>query len=105
MDFGLMVLGAGIAAAGYFIGEGLKNFKNPTSSSTDDIMKLIRDEPVLVKQEELHTYIGISKRDTESLLEKYQDIPRIELDNKTYVPYKQVMEWMEQKENFTRNTL
>ncbi|MBB6451187.1 hypothetical protein HNR44_003181 [Geomicrobium halophilum] len=34
MDFSLTLLALSIAAAGYFIGNGLKNFKNPNAEDS-----------------------------------------------------------------------
>ncbi len=48
MEASLFWVGAGLAALGYFIGEGLKNFKNPKSSYDE--------YPVLMKENQLHAY-------------------------------------------------
>ncbi len=46
-----IITGIGIALAGYFIGDGLKNFKSPDPHEHTD--------HILIKEKDLHFYIGI----------------------------------------------
>lgn len=86
-------LGAGIALAGYFIGNGLKNFKNPQSSAFEAFFNE-EDEHELVKENDLHLFIGISKEDAKALLQAYPDIPHLTVNGKTYYPKGQLREWL-----------
>jgi hypothetical protein len=60
---------------GYFIGDGLKNFKNPKGSSSR--------YPTLIKENELYLYLGLSKEEVKELLSEYPEIPKIELKGTT----------------------
>ncbi|WP_407272805.1 DNA-binding protein [Radiobacillus sp. PE A8.2] len=96
MDFNFFWFAIGLAAMGYFIGEGLKNFGNADSKSllnfdVDD------NEPWLIKEKDLHWNIDIDKADIPAFLEKYPDIPMVELNGQRYFPKKQLMEWLENK--------
>lgn len=59
----LMWIGIGLAALGYFISDGLKNFKNPKGSYSD--------YPTLIKESDLHYHLGLSKAEVKELLEKF----------------------------------
>lgn len=82
-------LAAGLAALGYFIGDGLKNFKNPKASSSG--------YPSLIKEKDLHIYLGLHKEEVKDLLDKYPDAPRVELLQTTYYPYQLFIEWLSSK--------
>ncbi|MEC1262953.1 DNA-binding protein [Bacillus swezeyi] len=86
METGFFWLGLGLAALGYFIGDGLKNFKNPKGN--------VAGYPHLIKERDLQYYLGLSKEETKEMLHKYPDIPKIELKGTTYYPYQHLMEWM-----------
>nr|MDH3162656.1 DNA-binding protein [Bacillus licheniformis] len=87
MEMNLFWIGLGLAALGYFIGDGLKNFKNPKG--------IYSGYPYLIKEDDLHYYLGLSKVETKEMsLRKYPDIPKIELNGTTYYPYQQLMDWM-----------
>ncbi|MFD1361216.1 DNA-binding protein [Lentibacillus salinarum] len=92
MDFTLLALG--IAAAGYFIGDGLKNFKNPRAI---DSMESIfgNDDHELIKHSDVHYFMGVSKKDAEMLLRDYPDVPHIKLNGEVYYPRKKLREWLE----------
>ncbi|MCM3731889.1 DNA-binding protein [Fictibacillus nanhaiensis] len=92
MEISLLWVGLGLAALGYFIGEGLKHFKNPGNS--------FADYPVLIKETDLHNYVGLKLNEVEELLRKYPDIPSIELKGTRYYQYHHVYEWLSAKENF-----
>lgn len=91
MDF--LFLALGIAAAGYFIGKGLENFKSP--STTESINNLFWDDHELIKHNNIHYFMGVSKKDAEKLLEDYPDVPHIKLNGEIYYPRKKLREWLE----------
>ncbi|MFE8700779.1 DNA-binding protein [Cytobacillus sp. FJAT-54145] len=86
MEISLFWIGAGLAALGYFIGDGLKNFKNPKASSSE--------YPTLIKESDLHHYLGLKKDEVDELLSKYPDAPKVELRGTRYYPYQPFLEWM-----------
>ncbi|WP_088361968.1 DNA-binding protein [Bacillus cereus] len=88
----LFWVGIGLLFLGYFIGEGLKNFKNPDSSDTF----MGAGNKKLIREEDLHSVLGISKADMKEMLEKYPDLPKIELKNVNYYQYGKVMEWLKE---------
>jgi hypothetical protein len=94
MDISFFWVGAGLAALGYFIGDGLKNFKNPEGSNSA--------YPTLIKERDLHIYIGLSKDEVNDLLAKYPGAPRIELKGTTYYPYQQFLEWLSSNDIFKK---
>lgn len=53
VEMNLFWIGLGLAALGYFIGDGLKNFKNPKG--------IYSGYPYLIKEDDLHYYLGLSK--------------------------------------------
>ncbi|MFD2760665.1 DNA-binding protein [Lentibacillus juripiscarius] len=91
MDFTLLALG--IAAAGYFVGEGLKNFQNPRAI---DSMESIfgNDEHELIKHSDVHHFMGVSKKDAEMLLRDYPNVPHIKLNGEVYYPKQRLREWL-----------
>ncbi|WP_153734943.1 DNA-binding protein [Aquibacillus halophilus] len=89
-------IAAGLAAFGYFIGEGLKNFAQPETS----LWKDDEEHPQFIKQKDLHRYLAIDKQDVEAFLQKYPDLPSTELNSNTYFPYKKLLEWLAKKEDF-----
>ncbi|MFC7395246.1 DNA-binding protein [Scopulibacillus cellulosilyticus] len=80
----------GIALAGYFIGDGLKNFKNPNAKEAFDL----GNEPELIRDSNVHHYLGISKEDAKVLVQEFPDIPHITLNNKIYFPKTKLQEWL-----------
>lgn len=93
MDLDLMWIALGIAAFGYFISDGLKNFKNPSASNVVDM--LTNDENhQLIKQSDLHWYIGVSKEDAKKLIEEYPDVPHMSLNGQIYYPKEQLRQWL-----------
>jgi len=86
MDISFFWIGAGLAALGYFIGDGLKNFKNPKASSSG--------YPTLIKEKGLYIYLGLSKEEVKELLSKYPNAPKVELKGTTYYPYQNLLEWL-----------
>ncbi|RCW76939.1 DNA-binding protein [Saliterribacillus persicus] len=96
MEFDFFWIAIGLAAAGYFIGEGLKHFKNPEADSILDEFDDEDDEFELIKEKYLHYYIGIAKEDIKAFTEKYPDIPHITVNNNKYYPKEKLRKWMEQ---------
>ncbi|MEH7238737.1 DNA-binding protein [Bacillus sp. JJ1562] len=91
MDF--LFLGIGIAAAGYFIGEGLKNFKNPEAKG---VMDKLDDEDLyeLIKEKDIYYHIGVSKEDAKELIKEHPDIPHIVLNGTVYYPKSKLKQWL-----------
>ncbi len=89
----LMWIGLGLVGAAFFIGEGLKNFKNPNGRSLMDSLDS-SDTDNFIKEDQIHHYIGVSKEDAKALLQEYPDIPHIRLNGNIYYPRKKVMKWM-----------
>lgn len=92
LDFIWMALG--IAAAGYFIGNGLKNFKNPDAKDGLSDFFEDDDEHELVKEKNVHYIIGISKEDARALIEEYPDIPHVIINDNVYYPKGKLREWL-----------
>ena len=67
LEIELIALAIGIAAAGYFIGDGLKNFKNPQAKSLMDSLDE-EDEHELMNENNVHYFMGISKEDAKTWL-------------------------------------
>ncbi|KAA9027037.1 DNA-binding protein [Niallia endozanthoxylica] len=86
MDISFFWIGIGLIGLGYFIGDGLKNFKNPKGSPTQ--------YPTLIKEKDLHLYLGLSKEEVSELLSKYPDAPKVELKGTTYYPYRHFLDWI-----------
>ncbi|WP_088102067.1 DNA-binding protein [Halalkalibacter urbisdiaboli] len=96
MDF--ILLAIGIAAAGYFIGDGLKNFNNP---SPNNVMSYLAedDDHELIKQNEVHYFMGVSKEDAAKLIEEHPSIPHIIINGTVYYPKVKLREWLLKIEN------
>ncbi|WP_047983366.1 hypothetical protein [Ornithinibacillus californiensis] len=93
MALEFLLLALGIAAAGYFLGEGLKNFKNPGAKSLLDSL----DDDVeheLISAKEVHNFMGIEKEDAKSLIEEHPDIPHKVINGKVYYPKHSLREWL-----------
>ncbi|NEU32104.1 helix-turn-helix domain-containing protein [bacterium LRH843] len=96
MGFDFIWIGLGIAIAGYFIGNGLKNFKNPGGNVLGGISGLFDedDEHELIKENDVHLFIGISKEDVKSLIQDHPEVPHITVNNKVYYPKARLREWL-----------
>lgn len=79
-------LAAGIMGIGYFIGDGFKNFKNPKAS--------LSAYPTLIKEKDLHIYLGLTKKELNEPLSKYMNARKVELKGTTYYRYQQFVEWV-----------
>ena len=93
MDWSFIWLGVGIAVAGYFIGDGLKNFKNPNAKNLIDSLNE-EDVHEMIKENDVHYFMGISKEDTKSLIQEHTDIPHIIINSKVYYPKAKLRKWL-----------
>ena len=84
------IIAIGIAVAGYFIGEGLKN---PNEKSLIDTLD-DEDEHELIKESDVHYFMGISKEDARSLIQEHSDIPHIIINSKVYYPKAKLRKWL-----------
>lgn len=91
MDF--IVLAIGIAVAGYCIGDGLKNFNNPRAKNVFESLDE-DDDHELIKESDVHHFIGVSKEDAKQLIKEHSDIPHIVLNGKVYFPKSKLREWL-----------
>lgn len=96
MEFDFIWIGLGIAIAGYFIGNGLKNFKNPSSNIVGEISGIFDqdDEHELIKENDVHLHMGISKEDAKSLIQDHPEVPHIIINNKLYYPKAPLRAWL-----------
>lgn len=88
-----LFLGFGIALAGYFIGDGLKNLGNPSDKNFWDHFKK-RGQPDLIEASTVHRFTGIPKEDTKVLLQKQEDLPSVKLNGKIYFSKSHLREWL-----------
>lgn len=93
MELDFFWIGIGIAAFGYFIGEGLKNFGN---SSSKGILQSIDeyDEGQLVKESDLHWYLNISKEDAKRFVLEHPTVPHLKINGNVYFSKKKLQEWL-----------
>lgn len=98
MDIDSLIIALGFAAAGYFIGEGLKNFKNPAGKSVIDFLEE-DDEHELIHEKDVHYYIGIAKADAKALLQEHPNAPQVVINGKAYYPKAKLREWLLQLGN------
>ncbi|SFQ75203.1 hypothetical protein SAMN05421670_0121 [Psychrobacillus psychrotolerans] len=93
MTWSFIWLAAGIAVAGYFIGDGLKNFKNPDAKNFIDSLDE-DDEHELIKENDVHYFMGISKEDAKSLIQEHSDIPHIVINSQVYYQKRKLRKWL-----------
>lgn len=93
MDWGSIFVAVGIAVAGYFIGDGLKNFKNPHARNLMDALNE-EDEHELIKENDVHYFMGISREDAKSLIQEHSDIPHVIINSKVYYPKSKLRKWL-----------
>lgn len=94
MGFDLIWIGLGIAVAGYFIGDGLKNFKNPHAK--DSLSEFFADdEHELIWEKDVHYFIGISKEDAKALVTESSDVPKIEINGNIYYPKEKLRKYLQ----------
>lgn len=92
LEFDFFWIGLGIAAAGYFIGNGLKNFNNPDDKNS--FSELFDDEHELIKESEVHYFMGIAKEDAKFLIQEHPDIPHLRINNRVYYPKGKLKKWL-----------
>lgn len=85
-------LAIGLAVFGYFIGDGMKNFKNPSAPNLMDSFD--EEDYQLLKEKDLHWFIGISKEDVHRLVEEHPDVPHIKINDQTYYPKEPLKKWL-----------
>ena len=93
MEWDLIFVAIGIAFAGYFIGDGLKNFKNPSAKNLIDSLNE-DDGHELINEKDVHYFMRISKEDAKSLIQEHPDIPHIIINNKVYYPKDKLRKWL-----------
>lgn len=91
MELDLIWIGLGIAAAGYCIGNGLQNFKNPYAQGIFDD----DDEHELIQGKDVHHFIGVPKGDVQHLIKEYPNIPQIFINGKVFYPKVKLRKWLE----------
>jgi len=78
---------------GIFYWRWTKNLKNPNAKSLigslDD-----EDEHELIKENDVHYFMGISKEGAKSLIQEHSDIPHIILNSKAYYPKAKLRKWL-----------
>lgn len=94
MELDAIWIALGIAAAGYFIGNGLKNFKNPDATNSLSEIFTDDDEHELITENHVHYFMGISKEDAKGLIQEYPDIPHILINDKIYYPKAKLRKWL-----------
>lgn len=85
MEISFFWIAVGLAALGYFIGDGLKNMNAKTKGS---------GYRTLIKESDLPYYINLNREELQELIEKHPGAPKIELKGTTYYPYQQFMNWL-----------
>ena len=93
MEFDSIWIALGIAVAGYFIGNGLKNFKNPDAKGLSEIFDE-DDEHELIHENDVHHFMGISKEDVKYLIQEHPDIPHIIIKDRVYYPKAKLRKWL-----------
>ena len=82
-------LGIGIALAGYFIGEGLKQMNHPKAYEKSDTL--------LIKERDIYFYIGlflgITTTEAKQLAGDTADLPYIKINGKKYVQKHMLKDW------------
>lgn len=95
---GAFWIAIGMIGAAYFIGSGLKNFKNPDPSSSNSIWDNDHNHfwgaPELIREDKVHSYIGILKEDATSLVKDYPSIPHLIINGRVYFPADQLKKWV-----------
>ena len=93
MEWGLIFVALGIAVAGYFIGDGLKNFENPNAKNLIDSLNE-EDEHELIKENDVPYFMGIWREDANSLFQERSDIPHLIISGKVFYPKDKLRKWL-----------
>lgn len=93
MDISFFWFAVGLGLMGYFIGDGLKHFNRPKQSSKDYS---------LLKGEDLPLWLSLSKEEVRDLIEKYPNLPKIELNGTTYYNYQKLLDWLASDEPYRK---
>lgn len=73
--------------------DGLKNFKNPDSKNILESLNE-NDDHELIKENDVHHFIGISKEDVKHMIAEHPSIPHIIINSKVYYPKAKLREWL-----------
>ncbi|WP_064093338.1 hypothetical protein [Rossellomorea aquimaris] len=90
---GFLWVGLGIVIAGYLIGDGLKNVNNPNAKNILESLNE-NDDHELIKESDVHHFIGVTKEDAKNMISEHPGIPHIVLNNKVYFPKGKLREWL-----------
>ncbi|MFK3938103.1 DNA-binding protein [Alkalihalobacillus sp. NPDC078783] len=91
-------LAIGMIGLGYYIGDGLKHFKQgKPQKDYSDYYSYAESfgQPELVKESKVHQHIGMSKEDTKSLVKDYPSVPHVIVNGQIYFPLKKLKAWIE----------
>ncbi|WP_280771396.1 DNA-binding protein [Salipaludibacillus daqingensis] len=90
-----IAIAIGIAVAGFFIGEGIKNVgKGSDQASLASFKSLFENQDQFIKEKHLHDFLGISKEDAQSIAQKYPDIPHVTINGNIYYPKAKLRQWL-----------
>ncbi|MEY8749802.1 DNA-binding protein [Alkalicoccobacillus gibsonii] len=95
-------LAVGIIGFGYYIGDGLKYFKQgkPKRDYSDEISYVENfGQPELIKESKVHQYTGISKEDAKTLVKDYPSVPHLKVNGQIYFPLKKLKAWIDNLPN------
>ncbi|CAM3850902.1 hypothetical protein [Alkalicoccus chagannorensis] len=95
MEMDFFWLAVGLIAASYFIGDGMKNFRNPSAKSMMDHLSE-HEEKELIHEKHVHYTLGIEKKDAQALTKEYKDVPHVKINGSIYYPKKRLLEWVEE---------
>jgi len=94
MDLWLAVT---IIACAYFLFEAIKGFSpNVNSRNPIDVM-FDEEEKLIVKEQDLHSYISLTKEETRALLYQYPEIPKLDISGRNYYSPEQVKGWIKKQ--------
>lgn len=94
MDLWLAVT---IIACAYFLFEAIKGF-SPRSNSTNPLDTMFDEEAdLIVKEQDLHSHIGLTKEETRALLYQYPEIPKLDISGRNYYSPEQVKGWIKKQ--------
>ena len=96
MEINFFWIAVGLAALGYFIGNGLKNFAKGEKKKKSYYANH------LIKEKDLPHYLLLSQEEVKDLLHKYPGVPKLELDGTTYYPYQPLIDWMTSEELYKK---